>query len=112
MPSKVSRLAVTSPGGGVRPRMARPVCDLPEPDSPTMPRRSRPREKETPRTASTDAGAEVKANPQIFDLEKRLRHLRGLRVEDVAQAVAEQVEAEADDEDGDARASRRPTIGR
>ena len=38
---------------GVSPMMARPVCDLPEPDSPTMPRRSRPSVKDTPRTAST-----------------------------------------------------------
>ena len=32
---------------------ARPMVDLPEPDSPTMPSRSRPSWKETPRTAST-----------------------------------------------------------
>ena len=53
MPSNSSFLAVIFACGGVRPMMARPVWDLPEPDSPTMPRRSRPSSKLTPRTAST-----------------------------------------------------------
>ena len=52
MPLNSSRCAETRPSGAVRPRMARPVCVLPEPDSPTMPRRSRPSVNETPRTAS------------------------------------------------------------
>jgi hypothetical protein len=52
MPSKRSLSAEISAFGGVSPMIARPVCDLPEPDSPTMPRRSRPSENEMPRTAS------------------------------------------------------------
>ena len=58
MPSK-AQLVGRRPGlgGGISPMMARPVVDLPEPDSPTMPSRSRPSEKETPRTASDIAGA-------------------------------------------------------
>ena len=66
---------MTSPGGGVRPRMARPVCDLPEPDSPTMPSRSRPSVKRDAAHRLDDAGAGGKANAQIFDVEERLRHL-------------------------------------
>ena len=42
--------------------------------------------------------------------ERRCAHLRGLRIEHVAQAVAEQVEAEADDEDGDARHGGDPPL--
>ena len=53
MPSNAILFASMRPLRAVRPRMARPVWDLPEPDSPTMPRRSRPSVKETPRTAST-----------------------------------------------------------
>src|SRR3546814_8866086 len=53
MPSNSRRFALTMPGLLTRRRMARPVIDLPEPDSPTMPSFSRPSEKETPRTAST-----------------------------------------------------------
>ena len=57
VPAKLRRSALTSPGDGTRRRMARPTVDLPEPDSPTMPSFSRPRVKETPRTASiTRAG--------------------------------------------------------
>ncbi len=52
MPSKASRSAVARPGGGVRPKIARPVWLLPEPLSPTIPSRSRPRVKLTPRTTS------------------------------------------------------------
>ena len=45
--------AVTVPFGGVSFSSARPVCDLPEPDSPTMPTFSRPTWNDTPRTACT-----------------------------------------------------------
>ncbi len=47
--------------GGSRPRRARAVADLPEPDSPTMPRvRPGRRSKSTPRTASTGPCSEGK----------------------------------------------------
>ena len=51
-PSKVMASASTRPGGRTRRRMDRPVIVLPDPLSPTMPRRSEPRVNETPRTAS------------------------------------------------------------
>ena len=52
---KRMREARTRASGGVKPMMARPVCDLPEPDSPTIPKRSRPNEKLTDLTASTQS---------------------------------------------------------
>ena len=55
--------------------MARPVIDLPEPLSPTMPRRSRPRPKPTPRTTSTMPVADREGDAQVRDLEQR-RHRR------------------------------------
>jgi hypothetical protein len=67
--------------------------DLPEPDSPTTPRRSRPSEKDTPRTASTRAGLGVEGHAQVLT-SRSGAHRRALRVKDVAQAVAQQVEAE------------------
>ena len=92
--------------------MARPVCDLPEPDSPDDPE---PLAAELERHAAhrfDNAGAQMEADAQVFDFEKRLGSFGGLRIEHVAQAVAEQVEAEADHEDGERPAWRRPTIGR
>jgi hypothetical protein len=51
IPSKDSRFASSRALGGSRRRMDRPVSDLPDPLSPTMPSRSRPSAKDTPRTA-------------------------------------------------------------
>jgi hypothetical protein len=53
VPSKRMAFAAIRPGGRISRRIARPVSDLPDPDSPTIPRRSRPSVKPTPRTAST-----------------------------------------------------------
>ena len=55
--------------------MARPVCDLPEPDSPDD---AEALAAELERHAAHrlhDAGAQVEADAQVFDVEKRLRHL-------------------------------------
>jgi len=44
--------AITSPGGSIRPKMEKPVTDLPEPDSPTRPRISPgPMDRSIPLTA-------------------------------------------------------------
>ena len=53
MPSKARRSARTTPGGRINLRIERPVIDLPEPLSPTMPNRSRSSVKETPFTTSS-----------------------------------------------------------
>ena len=50
--SKVIRRALTIPGRGIRPKIARPKVDFPDPDSPTMPNRSRPKVNVAFRTAS------------------------------------------------------------
>src|SRR5215470_6495173 len=103
MPSKASRFAVTPPGGGTSRRMARPVIDFPEPDSPTMPSFSRPTSKLTPRTASTVPTRPGNRTQRSSTL--RIGFTRGssaLGIEDVAEPVPEQVEPEAHDEDGDA----------
>ena len=64
-------LAEMSALGGVSPMMARPVCDLPEPDSPTMPSRSRPSVKEMPRTASITPVRVGKRTLEIVDGKQR-----------------------------------------
>src|SRR6185369_15941717 len=111
IPSKVSRRAVTCPGGGTSRRMARPVIDFPEPDSPTIPSFSRPTTKLTPRTASTAAtrpGNWTRRSSTMRIGESPARRptdcVTGsvhLRVEDVAEPVPQEVEAEAHDQDGD-----------
>ena len=88
---------------------------LPEPDSPTMPSLSRPSEK---RDAAHrfDAAAVVRAGSGRAGPRPRAsaahRPLPRCGSSSVAQAVAEQVEAEADDEDREARAWSPPTTGR
>ena len=52
-PSKASRRAAMRPFRARSPSSARPVCDFPDPDSPTIPSFSRPRTKLTSRTAGT-----------------------------------------------------------
>ena len=61
IPSNSSFLAVTRPDGGVSPRIALPVCDLPDPLSPTIPSRSRPSVKDTSRTTRTGPSRDGKA---------------------------------------------------
>ena len=51
--------------------MARPVIDLPEPDSPTMPSRSRPSVKDSAAHGVDDAGRGVEIDAQIVELEQR-----------------------------------------
>src|SRR6185369_10600171 len=102
IPSKVSRRAVTCPGGGTSRRMARPVIDFPEPDSPTIPSFSRPTSKLTPRTASTAATRPGKRTRRSSTVRiGAIPASPDLGVEDVAEPVAEQVEPEAHDKDGD-----------
>src|SRR5262249_35227979 len=103
IPSNSRRRAVTRPGCGTKRRMARPVIDFPEPDSPTIPSFSRPTVKLTPRTASTVATRPGKRTQRSSTV--RIGVTPGssaLGVEDVAKPVPEQVEPEAHDQDGDA----------
>src|SRR6185436_3901585 len=111
IPSKVSRRAVTCPGGGTSRRMARPVIDFPEPDSPTIPSFSRPTSKLTPRTASTAATRPGKRTRRSSTVRiGAIPASPDLGVEDVAEPVAEQVEPEAHDKDGDPRHGGHPPL--
>ena len=77
MPSKRSRLAVTWAAFGVSFRIERPVSDLPEPDSPTIPTFSRPIENEMPRTAWCVRSAAAEGDLEIFDFKQAVSHDAG-----------------------------------
>ena len=115
-PLNASRLAATRASGAVRPRIARPVCVLPEPDSPTMPSRSRPSVNETPRTASvrppSRLGNETRrsSTTSIAILVNGTQFISRLGIERVAQAVTQKVEGEAHHEDGRAGRRRDPPV--
>src|SRR5262245_50162993 len=97
--------------------MARTDCDLPEPLSPTIASFSRPMEKDMSRTTWE---MPVGVRKRIFRFSTCSRGLLWVlfciiasllaRIEDVAQPVADQVEAEADDENGDAGEGRDPPL--
>ena len=90
--------------------MARPVVDLPEPNSPTMPK-ALAAEGEGHVAHGTEIAVVAGVDDaQIAHGQKRAIAHAGARIRDVAQAVAQQVEAEADDEDGHARDGRDPPL--
>ena len=74
-----------------------------------MPSRSRPSVKLALRTARVMPDAPGIGDVEIFDGEQGLAH-DGLRIEHVAQPVSQKIEAEADDEDGDAGNGRDPPL--
>ena len=71
-PVEVERLAVTSPGGGVRPRMARPGLRLAGAGFAHDAESLAAELKGDAAHRLDDAGAQVKADAEIFDVEKRL----------------------------------------
>src|SRR5262249_37653533 len=82
---------------------------FPEPDSPTMPTFSRPTSKEMPRTASiTRCGVRKLTRSSSATSSGFAGASAMARVEHVAQAVAEEVEGEADAEYGEARHGGQP----
>ena len=102
---------VTTPGGGIRPRIARARRRLAG---------ARTRRRCQPLPAEREADVAHRAHVRRRDWDSSHRaprppgagdraHVR-LRIEHVAQSVAQQVEAEADDEDGDARDGRDPPL--
>ena len=97
------------PGGSTSRRIEKPVTDLPEPDSPTRPRISPLASvKLTPSTALATPVAREEMRAQILDLEKRRRHRCKPRIEDVAQPVADEVDADDDQQQRDAGKHRHP----
>ena len=109
-PSKASRSAVTRPGQGSRPITASMATLLPEPVSPTMPTTSPASTvRSTPSTAWSGPRAVPELDREVADLEQRHgAQLLQLGVERVAQAVAEQVEGQHGDQDGEAREGHHP----
>ena len=89
-PSKARRVAVTIPGRGTRPRMARPVVDLPDPDSPTTPSRSRPRSKETGDALAVEPDGRYRLLVDRADLEELVDD--GTAESKVIPLIAEEVE--------------------
>src|SRR3954447_9270403 len=108
------RPPTTFPGGSSSPRIENPVIDLPEPDSPTRPRISpRPTSKLTPSTAFTTpclvskwvsrfSTARVAPLMAASPLEPRVQHL--------AQAVADDVDAEHQQEEQKPRIDADPVL--
>src|SRR5712675_814430 len=93
------------PGGSIRPITARPVTDLPAPDSPTTPSTSPlPISKEMPSMARsvrwrvTNSTLRLRTERTGSVMRRDILKMRGLssqlRIERVAQPVAEQVDGE------------------
>ena len=91
------------------------VTDLPEPDSPTMPSTSPGSSVERHVADGVhDAVVGREVDREVVDLEERRpsgAHPRLLGVEGVPQAVADEVHAQADEEDQQAREPEQPRSG-
>src|SRR5258707_878790 len=107
LPRSFSRLARTRPGAGTSPIVARAVIVLPEPDSPTRASRTVTTANEMPRTTSIAPATAGKAIARSAT--SRIGSAMA-RIEDVAEAVGEEVEGEAGDQDRDARAGGDPPL--
>src|SRR5215217_8459034 len=110
LPSNSTRPRGISPGGsGIRRMIALAVTDLPEPDSPTRPKVwPRSIEKDTPSTAVRSPRRRRKRTVRSSSAStvSAISALRQAGIEDVAQAVAEQVEGQHRVADGEAREGR------
>src|SRR5579875_2080822 len=110
-PSKRKAFADHRASGGKRPSSARPVSDFPEPDSPTIPRRSPRRTvSETPRTAGIGTPswpAKATSRPSISASGVSISASM-TRIENIAQTVAEQIEREAHRENRETGNGRDP----
>ena len=102
--------ATIRPGGsGIRRRIDSDVTDLPDPDSPTMPTAAPACNLEADAVDGADGVAlRAELDRKVLDREKRRRSSRRLGIEHVAHGVAEHVEGEHDDGDGETRADDRP----
>ena len=107
------------PGGSMSPITAAPVSDLPAPDSPTTPSTSPGAiSNEMPWTARSVPCRVGNSTHRFVDGEQRLgrdcrhRHSAQLRVERIAQPVAEQIDREHHDHERRAREDRDPPLAR
>src|SRR5688572_32131159 len=98
------------PGGSTSPRIEKPVTVLPQPDSPTSPSTSPGRTaKLTPSTALTTP---ARVKKWVFKSSTtRVLSLK-TRIQDVAQAVADQVDAHDGGEQRDAGIEADPVLAR
>ena len=104
MPASRTSPSVTRPGGSINPMIANPVTLLPEPDSPTTATVSPgATENDTRCTACTVAREPTELDAQTVDLERRDAHAADppTRIERVAQTVADEVDREHGEEDGE-----------
>src|SRR5262245_66262956 len=106
-PSRYRRVAVRSARAGSKPIIASAVRDLPHPDSPTMHRVS-PRStwKETPCTARRLPAGTGRVTRRASTVKTRSlmdASAAGLRCGDVAQTVAQHVDGEDEEKEGNAR---------
>src|SRR3954454_19073926 len=98
------------PGGSISPSSERPVTVFPEPDSPTIPSTSpRPTANDTPSTAFTTP-ARVKKWTFRSSTERTAPMWSALepRVHYIAQLVADQIDGDDRDQQGDAGIERDP----
>src|SRR3954454_14981925 len=103
----------TRPGGwGIRPSSASVETLLPEPDSPTMPSVSPgKRSYETPSTAWTIPSSVLNSTTRsLIERTGSGTHSPLGRVERIAEAVADEVHAEDDGNDGQARKDGQPPL--
>src|SRR5687768_14125541 len=108
LPSNRIRPPTTRPGGSTSPRIENPVTVLPHPDSPTRPRTSPGRTlKLTPSTARTTPARVKKWVRSSWT--SRVLALKA-RVQDVAQTVADEVDAHDREEKRDARIEADPVL--
>src|SRR5262245_22007047 len=101
------------PGGSTRPRTEKPVTDLPEPDSPTRPRmRPLSTVNETPSTALSVPARVSNQVRRSSTARVVLTLLLQAGIEDLAQLVADQVDADDRDQQRDAGEEADPVLAR
>src|ERR1700744_2929848 len=102
LPSNVISSALTMPGAAIRPISAIIVTLLPEPDSPTTPTTS---PGATSRLMRSTAGRPLKftARLRMVNSEVMSCHPFQFGIECIAQPVAEQIDREHRDQDGQTR---------
>src|SRR5471030_63829 len=97
---------------GSSPSKARPASDFPDPDSPTIPSRSPLASvSEMPRTASVSVPSWASNAIRRLLISQRVSACMSASltgIEDIAQTIAEQVERETDEQDGNAGDGRDP----
>src|SRR5512134_1653063 len=110
VPSNRIRPPTMRPGASTSPRIEKPVTVLPQPDSPTRPSTSPGRTSKL--TSSTARATPARVKKWVFrSCTSRVLALKA-RVQDVAQAVADEVDAHDRGEQREARVEADPVLAR